>query len=309
MYIRSTTLGTTNSIINSILTSQTKYDNLSAQASSGLKVSKPSDDPTATKSILNINAKLSQLNSYLTNMSTTQTELDTQDSTLSSLNDLIQNASDLATQAANGTYSQTELNAMKTQVDSILNSVLDLGNTQFNGKYIFSGTNTSTPTYKVETNGSITYQGTPSSGDYQRYVQVSDGVSVPINSTGEQIFGGSYNATTNTGTGLIGTLKTLSNALGSGNSTAITSSLDSLTTSLDAASLARTKTAAVTSQFKITQNSINTTITNLTGYKSDLEDIDLSTVLAKLASAQVAMQATMSTSAKTLSSLNLLNYL
>ncbi|MEI8128443.1 MAG: flagellar hook-associated protein FlgL [bacterium] len=308
MYIRPTTLGTTNLALNDILSSQAKYNTLSEQSSSGLKVSKPSDDPTAAKSILDVNASISQLNGYLDNINVTQTELDTQESTLSSLSSLIEKASGLATQAANQTYSQTELTAMKSQVDLVLNSVLDLANTKYNGNYIFSGTNTSTPAYTVDVAGNITYKGTASTDSYQRYVQISDGVFVPINAPGDQVFG-SYDAATNTGTGLIGTLKALSNAMGAGNNAGISGSLDNLSNDLNTALLVRTKTAAISSKFELTTSSINTAVTNLTSYKSNLEDIDLSAVLAKLASAQVAMQATMSTASKTLSGLSLLNYL
>lgn len=308
MYIRTTTLGTTTTILNDILSSQAKYNELSQQSSSGLKVAKPSDDPSSAKSILDMNAKLVQLKGYLTNMSTTQTELDTQDGVLASLTNLIQEASDLATQAANGTYSQTDLNMMKTQVDYVLDSVLDLANTQYNGNYIFSGANTSTQTYTVDAAGSINYNGTLSTDNYQRYVQIADGVSVAINATGDQVFG-SYDATTDTGTGIIGTLKALSNAMGAGDTAGISGSLTPLLSDLDTASLVRTKTVAIGSKFEITENAINTAITNLTSYKSELEDIDLSEVLTKLASAKVAMEATMSVSAQTMSKLSLLSYL
>ena len=308
MYIRTTTLGTTDTVLNNILSSQAKYNALTDQSSSGLKVAKPSDDPSSTKSILDVSAKLTQLNGYLTTISTTQTELDTQDSALSSLTNLIQKASDLATQGANGTYSQTELNGMKTEIDSILTSVLDLANTQYNGKYIFAGANTSTPTYTVDVAGSVNYNGTLSTDNYQRYVQIADGVSIAINTTGDQVFG-SYDAATSTGTGIIGTLKALSNALGTGNTAAISGSLNSLSNNLDTASFEQTKTATISSKFGITETNMNTAVTNLTSYKSDLADIDLSTVLTKLASAKTAMEATMSVSAQTLSKLSLLNYL
>jgi flagellar hook-associated protein 3 FlgL len=308
MYLRTTTLGTTNSILDSIFSAQEKYLNLSEQASSGLKVAKPSDNPVSAKSILDVNSQLSQLNKYLDNMSITQTELDTQDSTLGSVIDLIQQAKDLATQAASETYSTVELNGMQSQVDSILDSVLNLANTQYNGNYIFSGTNIATQTYTTDAAGNITYNGTPSTDVYERYVQISDGVSLAINQPGDQIFG-SYDATTSTGTGVIGTLKALSNALGSGDYSGVNVTLSDFTNDLDTISLARAKTAAVINKFSITSDSINATVLNLTSYKSDLEDIDLSEVLAKLAASQAALQVTMSTASQILQGSNLLDYL
>lgn len=323
MDIRSTNLGTSSSMMNYLSSTETRYYELLQQSSSGLKVSKPSDDPSSTRSILNINTKLSQLNGYTGNMSTSQTELDTLDSNLSTLTDLIQNANDLATQAANGTYSQTDLNNIKTQIDSIIDSVMDVANTQYNGEYIFSGTATSTETYSKDADGNIIYNGTDTSTDaYKRYVTISDGVSIAINAAGDSIFG-SYTAAVAddpstvgvdetapaTGTGLIGTLKLLSDALGSGNKTDIKGSLDKLDSCLDTVSATRTKFASVSNRFEMTQNSIDTTVTNLKSQRSALQDIDLTQVLTDLSSQKLALQASMSATSSLLSGKSLLDYL
>ena len=354
MNIRSTTLGTNNTMLNYLSNTETKYYDLLEQSASGLKVAKPSDNPTSTRSILNINTKLTQLDSYKENMSTTQTELDTLDSSLSSVTGLIQDSSDLVTQAANGTYNQNDLNNIKTQIDSILASVKDLANTQYNGQYIFSGTATSTPAYATDASGNISYQGADTSGnDYKRYVTISDGVSVAINAPGDKVFGsystttaaptptvpgdvagtttttatdangietttsvtvvlnsnGTTTRTTNTGTGIIGTLQLLSNALGSGNKADIKGSLDKLDSCLDTTSATRTKFASVSNRFEMTQNSIDTTTTNLKSQKSSLEDIDLTQVLTDLAAQKSALQATMSVTSNLLSGKSLLDYM
>lgn len=353
MNIRTTTLGTANSMLNYITSSESKYYQLAEEASSGEKVSKPSDDPTATKSILNITSQLSQLSGYLKNMSTSQTELDTLDNSLSSLSTMIENASSLATQASSDTYS-SDYSTIKTQIDSILGSVVDLSNTQYDGNYIFSGTATSTKTYTTDASGNITYNGSDTSTDaYQRYVTISDGVSVGINADGESLFGsyssviqsnlaaastdvagtvttsstdaagniiltsittklngdGTKNVTTATGDGIIGTLKILSNALGNEDSTTVRTTLDSLTSNLNTTLATQTKFASVTNQFTITENSINSTVTNLKSYKSDLKDCDLSEVLSDLTTQKLAMQATYQVTSQMLGGTSLLDYL
>lgn len=206
--MRVTTLQTTNTMLDYVTSSQAKYYELAEESASGVKVSEPSDDPIATKSIMNANVKLSELDGYLNNMKTTQSELNTADSVLDSLTDSIQNASDYATQAANGTYNENDLKTIKSQIDSIIDSVVDVANTSFNGKYIFSGTATSTESYAVDsTTGSITYNGNNSS----RTTTISDGVSVVINANGEDVFG-SYTVgaatITSSGTGTEGSVVT-----------------------------------------------------------------------------------------------------
>lgn len=304
MYIRTSTMSNNERMLSYVMDNQSKYYDLAKQASSGKKLTEPSDDPSAAKNVLNANVKISQLNNYLNNMSLAQNELNVLDDALSSLTDSLQQANDLATQAANGTYSQDDLNNFKIQIDQVLENVLDLTNTQYNGNYIFSGTATSTETYRTDADGSIVYQG----NNGLRKVIISDGISSDINAIGSQVFG-SYDGATGVGTGIIGTLKELSNALGSGNQAEVSASLDKFSNNLDTISVNRTKFASVTSRFEMTQSSINTNITNLKSYKSSLEDADLTEVLSSLAIQQTALQATMSVTSQTLSRTSLLDYM
>lgn len=309
MDVRTTNLGTTTTMLNYIMGTESKYYQLAQQASTGKKLSEPSEDPTATKSVLNIRAKLEQLNGYQTNMSYAQNELDVLDGNFSSITKAIQSANDLAMQAGNGTYTQNDLDAIKVQIDQILSGVIDLANTQYNGNYIFSGTATSTQTYTTDAvTGSIVYNGTPSTDPYQRYVQIADGISVAVNISGDQVFG-SYDGTTATGTGLIGTLKELSNALAAGNATQIRASLDGFQNALDDVSVVRTRFAAVSNRFAMTGDSNETAITQLTASKSGLEDADISEVMTNLATQKLALQATMSVTSDMLSRNSLLDYL
>ena len=349
---RTTTLGSSTSMLNYIKSGESNYYKLAEEASSGLKLTTPSDNPTGARTVMNINTKLSQLTSYSDNMSLAQNELDVLDNTFTSINDSIQSASDLATQASNGTYSSTDLNNIKTQINQIMANVTDLANTQYNGNYIFSGTSTSTPAYKIVTDasGSITsatYQGTPSTGDYQRSVQISDGVSIPINTTGDQVFGsysntsataaavagdvdgttttttngittsvtikldgaGNKTTTTQTGSGLLYTLGTLSTALGKADTTAVASSLDSLSNNSDTILASQTQFASVSQRFVITQSANDTMTTQLKSSRSDLQDADLSQVLTDLTAQQTALQATMSVTSTLLNGVTLLDYI
>lgn len=319
---RVTMLGTSQSMLNYILSGESKYYDLSEQSASGLKVSEPSDDPFATKSILDTSAQMSKLNNYLDNMSISQNELNVFDDTMSSLTNLIEKATDLTTQAPNGTYSNENMDYIKIQIDTIIQSVVDLANTKYNGNYIFSGTAAATKTYVTDpATGNITYQGTPSTGSYQRYTTISDGVSVAINTTGEQVFG-SYQAFDDNGTqsdpsddtpevavGLLGTLAQISRALGDHDQAAVSARLDGLNDALDTVSATRTKFASISNRFQITEDSINATVTQLKAYKSDLQNADLSEVLSSLTAQQTSLQATYAITSKLMGGSSLLDYL
>lgn len=312
--MRITTLGTANTMLNYISNTESRYYDLSEEAASGLKVEKPSDDSSATKSLINIKTQLSQLNGYLSNMSKAQNELNVVDDGISSLTDLIDKTTSLATQASNGTYSDENMDNIRVQVEQIIQSTVELANTQYNGKYIFSGTATSTQPYTMTTNPAtgaitaITYNGTPSTGDYQRSVNISNGVNATINTTGDQVFG-SYSTAPPSSQGFFGTLVELDNALRSYDRTAVSGCLNGLNTELNNASVERTTLAAVSNKFELTKNTINTTITQLTAYKSDLQDADLSQVLADLTAQKTALNATYSVTSELLGGRSLLDYM
>ena len=82
------------------------------------------------------------------------------------------------------------LKALKTEIDEITKTMVDLGNTEYNGNYIFSGANTKALAFEISKNGDIVYKGTPQSNpDYIRQTEVADGVFETINTTGDKVFG------------------------------------------------------------------------------------------------------------------------
>lgn len=283
---RVTTLETSRTMLDYIMGSEAKYNELAQQASSGIRVNEISDDPVAVKQILSLNTQINQLSGYKTNMSTAQGELDVVDSTLASLTSLVEDASGYATQGANGTYNKDDLAAIKSQVDSILDNTVDLANTDYGGKYVFSGTATSTQTYSVTYDSSgkisnVTYNGT-SSADYKRYVTISEGVSVPMNARGNDVFG-SYTSTSSTSsspTGTVGTTVTFGTD-GSGNKTITTATTvyNSGTSEYDTTTTVGTATGFI-GDLVVLSNALEQGNTDVVNSCIDSLDTDLDTITA-----------------------------
>lgn len=314
MVWRTTTAITNNSMLDYIWANQAKYNQTAQEVSTQKKLINPSDNPADAISVLNVNKELNQQNGYLENMAMGQNELNVLDNTLASVTTNLQRANDLGVQAANGTMSTENLKNYKSEVDQILNSIVDLSNTKFNDNSIFSGTNVSQTTYIKDAAGNITYQGTPQTGQYQRNIEISDGVKVAINTTGDQVFG-AYDATApNDPTKSYGIMKTLSdfsNALATNppDYDAIRANLDQIQKGIDTVSNVRTNFASTTQRFKMTTASINTSVVQLKSYRSDLQDVDISKAVTDLTAQELALKATMSVASKTLSATNLMDYL
>ena len=189
MFLRTTTTATNNTMLDYIMENQGKYNELAAQASAQKKLLVPSDNPTDAISVLNINKNLSQLDGYVDNMTQAQNELNVLDTSLASITTVLQRANDLTVQAANGTNGSDALLNIKTEIDEIIQTLKSLGNTSFNGSYIFSGTNVGTVPFQDNVDGGVNYTGTPETGDYERYIQISQGVETAINVSGDKLLG------------------------------------------------------------------------------------------------------------------------
>jgi flagellar hook-associated protein 3 FlgL len=305
-------------VVQNLFTNRSKLVDLQTQISSGKRISKPSDDVVASTSLVNANNSLSRIENYLKNVDVAQNEVDTADKVLLSAIDYINEARELTIQAANASSGPQELLAIKAQIDQIVDQMKDIGNTKFGTKYIFGGRTTDAPPFEVPANGQITYVGSPS-GSHERSVEISDGVNVPVNVDGEEVFGFYYleddDADPMTpdivhSQGVIGALRTLSERLGAAipDKNQIRSSLEDLESSLEGILFAESQIGGVSSRIELTKNNLAGDKINVTKIKSGAEDIDMAKAISDLQFQQTALQASLQISAQVIQP-SLLNYI
>lgn len=121
-------------------------DNLVAQqqqlgneASTGIALNAPSDDPSQIAQDLQLRTTIAQETQAGTNIQSASAQLTTVDGALSTLTSIMQSARSIAVQAGSGLGSTTSNAALADQVDSLLNEAIGLANTKYAGKYVFSG--------------------------------------------------------------------------------------------------------------------------------------------------------------------------
>ena len=323
MYIRTTTTGTTSRMLSQLMSNQSDLINTQIQISSQKRVNKPSDDAVASSQILQLNKQLNKIDSYLSNINTAKDQVATLDGALDNVTDVIQRANELAMQAANGTYNNDQLKSMKSEIDQIIASIVDFSNTQYNGQYIFSGNNTSTPAYTIGTDGSITYNGTDGSNDSQRTMEIIEGVYIPLNITGNSIFGyykpevpptDPMDPSTGTpaeGNGILGALSALSVELDKNDPdrAAVSSMLGDIKNGLETVSTTRTQYGAYSAKrLEMTESYLKDLILSIEDQRSGLEDLDVAKAMTDLANKNYAYQASLQTTAQNLQ-ISLLNYM
>lgn len=110
------------------------------QGSTQKKINRPSDDPAGTYRVLTTRIDLTNTAQYQENVDTAKGWLNLEDSVLSTrVPTVIQDLITLAEQASTGTYDASQRKIMADQARQQFGSLLELANTEFEGKSIFAG--------------------------------------------------------------------------------------------------------------------------------------------------------------------------
>lgn len=309
---------------------QSKFNKLSQQISSGKRVTSVTDDAVAAKGIIKANSQLADIETYLANLKQADNELTQTDKTLGAINDKLQEAYDLAMTVANGTTGEDQMNAYRQQLDSIIDSVTRLANTQYGDKYLFAGTNTTTEPYQLDNTNGLVYAG----NDGARYALVgqaknelpyviSDEKKEQINFIGEQIFGQVKFATDNDGnitiddndpdvtnSGAFHALLQLKQAIQGDpvDEDATRKAMANLDKSITTVTAARTKTGAMGQEFEDIQDAYANDTINIKQLRSNLEDTDLPSAVSDWYSTYQSLQASYQMFSQTMN-VSLLNYI
>lgn len=283
--------------------------------SSGQNINKPSDDPVGLTRILALSNTLKTDERYGSNVQDSVAEANTADAAIDSIVGLIQRAQELTTQAANFTNNQDGRDAIALEIDQIMSQIVQLGNTDIGGKYIFSGYRTDTPPFS-RTGDDITYSGNLPTESWQRNVEIARGVQLTVNVNGLDMLGTStVNAgppVTVTGSGLFQTMAQLKlNLQDSASPTQlddIRTRLDELTTNMNTVLGNQAVIGAVSNRLTLTQDRIDERKSILTQQFASIQDIDMPATIANINQQQNVFEASLQVTGRLMQT-SLLNFL
>lgn len=168
-------------------TNYTNMGKLQQQLSTGHKVSKPSDDPFTVTRTMELKSSIAANERYKQNIEECIGWTDTQEMALGQMNDVLQKVRELTVQAANGTLSDSDKQATTAQLKQLKTQLVEIANTSYDGRYIFSGQKTTDKPFE-EVNGQVIYKG--SNNGLEK--EVSPGVSLDIGINGADFFKAKY---------------------------------------------------------------------------------------------------------------------
>lgn len=135
---------TTNCMTN-INKNKVSLDKLQEQYSTGKKISRPSEDPVVAIRALKLRSNYVELSQYLEkNIPSAKSWLDTTEGALTNVDTLLTTVYEQFNQGANDTLSVADRNSIIRSLQQYVTQIYDEGNTQYAGRYVFSGFKTDT---------------------------------------------------------------------------------------------------------------------------------------------------------------------
>lgn len=260
------------------------------QMSSGKTVSKPSDDPVNVARIMRLQSMVQVQEKYQTNMENAQGYIDNAESSLDTVSDVLNRARELAIDGANGDMSESDRLVVSAEVDELIDEILEVANSSFDGRYIFGGFKTEASPFS-RSGDTITYGG----DDGELQWEVAEGVTIPVNIPGDVIFG-NYDEDTGTGSGVFDALVSLKKALENNDAGSlggtVLGKIDDASVNI---SSQRAVYGARSNRLEVSQDRASQSNTNLTEVLSKLEDVDLAEASMNYSIAHTVYQAALET--------------
>ena len=166
---------------------QDRISQVSQQITSGVRVSKPSDDPSVIAPILHYQEQLDQLTQVQSNLTLASSDASAADNALQSAASILDNISSLGSQGMTLSANSDTRTILANQIQALQAQLVSIANTNVRGFYIFGGDNTTTPPYTLSSSAmnGITQN---SSGISTREVNDANGASRDATLSASQIF-------------------------------------------------------------------------------------------------------------------------
>jgi flagellar hook-associated protein 3 FlgL len=207
------------------------------QAASGLRVSKPSDDPLAAAAARRESSRHALADAGKSATDRANTFLQGSDGAINDVLTALGRARDLATASASSTVSAQDRSALAVEVRSIRDQMIALGNTNIGGRYVFGGHRDQAPPYASD--------GTFNGDSSTKRVEVLPGLQVNASIAGSAIFG-------DAGPGdMFQTLDTLASALEANDVDGVAGSLGALDANQARVSNARSQIGSMMSNVTV----------------------------------------------------------
>lgn len=281
--------------VNDLMRRQESIYKLNRQMATGHKVNSASDDPAGAHNILTSKSILSSIDQYDRNVDYGLSSLSFTETALDRAKDTLMRLQELSVTAASGLASPEARNQMLSEVNNLREGLISIGNSNFDGRYVFAGYKTDTAAFDA----AGVFQGDANT----QQLKINSSGSVAIGVNGGDVFSGASG-----GVNILQTVADFATALASNDRDGVLSSLTGLENSLNQVSSVVSDIGGRISRLNAAKEDFSAYRLEVRSKLSELEDADITTLISDLKSNQVALEAALASAGKVFS-INIFDYL
>ncbi|MCL1917097.1 MAG: flagellar hook-associated protein FlgL [Peptococcaceae bacterium] len=183
----------TNNLLRNLSNSGTRMIDLQNQLASGARINKPSDDPVGVEIAMRLKSTLSSMQQWKQNVSEGITYMRSTEGVLDGMTSMMHRLRELAVQGANGATTPDDRLKIEQEVGQLIKQFEQSANSQFNGRYIFSGTRSD---HEFIVSGSVAWNGVTEQAELTWggngkpiNIEVGPGLLIDISVNGRDLYG------------------------------------------------------------------------------------------------------------------------
>lgn len=293
MAMRITSLMTSRATVRDLRDDLARVSATQRKASTGKEITQPSDDPYGASLSVQLQGELDGLNDYKSSIDDGTAWLNASDAALTNISNIVQRARELLVQGASDSAGPNARAATAAEIDQLIESIKQEANVQYAGRYVFSGTATTTAPY--QSGATDTYGG--DAGTITR--EIGPNVTLPLNIDIHQLLGDGQAAADDK---LLNTLRDISANLKGGtaadNNALRGTDLQRLDVNLDTLNAIRADVGARTNRLSVAGARIGTLTQNTMELLSQTQDADYAKTLTDFTTQQAAYNAALQMGAR-----------
>lgn len=121
--------------------------------------SKVSEAPAEASKAFVVREQMYRNEQYSINMRDASGELNAAEGNLMSVVDIMKSVKERIVQGSTGTYDQSQLDIIASEIDNYAEQVMQFSNAKFGSKYLFSGSSNGKPPFEVDASGQLLFNG------------------------------------------------------------------------------------------------------------------------------------------------------
>jgi flagellar hook-associated protein 3 FlgL len=283
--------------------SSEKLASLQLQAATGKRLNRPSDDPTAISPVLSARTQIQTSTRYIETIESGLDRTDGTDGYLDGIENTLVRLKEISIATVNGSLSSEDMLTYADEVSQLRESLLDSGNAQIDGKYIFSGFSEKTmpfaatdPTLPVSSTNPVIYNGDSGIVEFE----IAPNELVKVNLTGDNLMFG--------GVDIFAQVTALEEALRANDPAAVQAGIDPLEAAADQVRGQRSLQGNIGRRLGIARDHMEQIKVDMEAFRSRYEDADILKTITDLQQQEQSFQAALSVTGK-VSELSILDYI